>query len=31
MGETGRRYVATHFTWDHIATQMEDLYKSFKH
>ena len=31
MGEAGRGYAAAHFTWDHIATQMEDLYYSFKH
>ena len=31
MGEAGRRYAAAHFTWDHIATQMEDLYNSLKH
>ena len=27
MGESGRRHAATHFTWDHIAAQMEELYK----
>ena len=31
MGEAGRRYAAAHYTWDHIAAQMEDLYNSFKH
>jgi hypothetical protein len=31
MGEAGRGYAAAHFTWDHIATQMEDLYNSLKH
>jgi glycosyltransferase involved in cell wall biosynthesis len=31
MGEIGRRYASTHFTWDHIAAQMEDLYNSLKH
>jgi len=31
MGEAGRGYSAAHFTWDHIATQMEDLYNSLKH
>jgi glycosyltransferase involved in cell wall biosynthesis len=30
MGESGRRHAATHFTWDHIAAQMEELYNSFK-
>jgi len=30
MGEAGRRYVAAHFTWQHIAAQMEDLYESFQ-
>jgi hypothetical protein len=28
MGEAGRRHAAAHFTWDHIAAQMEDLYNS---
>jgi glycosyltransferase involved in cell wall biosynthesis len=31
MGEAGRRYAAAHFTWGHIAAQMEQLYNSFKH
>src|SRR5215468_898835 len=31
MGEAGRRHVAAHFTWDQVATQMEDLYNSLKH
>jgi glycosyltransferase involved in cell wall biosynthesis len=31
IGEAGRRYAAAHYTWDHIAAQMEDLYNSFKH
>jgi glycosyltransferase involved in cell wall biosynthesis len=31
MGEAGRGYTTAHFTWDHIATQMEDLYNSLKH
>jgi glycosyltransferase involved in cell wall biosynthesis len=26
MGEAGRRHAAAHFTWDHVAAQMEDLY-----
>ena len=30
MGEAGRRYATAHFTWDHVAVQMEDLYNSFK-
>jgi glycosyltransferase involved in cell wall biosynthesis len=30
MGEAGRRYVAAHYTWQHIAAQMEDLYESFQ-
>jgi glycosyltransferase involved in cell wall biosynthesis len=28
MGEAGRRYAAAHFTWDHIAAQMEQLYNN---
>ena len=28
IGEDGRRHVTTHFTWDHVAAQMEDLYNS---
>jgi glycosyltransferase involved in cell wall biosynthesis len=28
MGEAGRRHAAAHFTWDHVAVQMEDLYNS---
>jgi glycosyltransferase involved in cell wall biosynthesis len=28
MGEAGRRHAAAHFTWDHVAAQMEDLYNS---
>jgi glycosyltransferase involved in cell wall biosynthesis len=31
MGEAGRRHAAAHFTWDYIATQMEDLYDSIRH
>jgi glycosyltransferase involved in cell wall biosynthesis len=31
MGEAGRGYAAAHFTWDQVATQMEDLYNSLKH
>ena len=27
MGEAGRRHAAAHYTWGHVATQMEDLYK----
>src|SRR5262249_2293084 len=30
MGEAGRRYATAHFTRDHIANQMEQLYDSFK-
>jgi glycosyltransferase involved in cell wall biosynthesis len=30
MGDAGRRHAAR-FTWDHIARQMEDLYRSLKH
>ena len=29
MGEAGRLYAGAHFSWDHIAVQMEDLYNSF--
>jgi glycosyltransferase involved in cell wall biosynthesis len=29
MGEAGR-HAAAHFTWDHVAIQMEDLYISLK-
>jgi glycosyltransferase involved in cell wall biosynthesis len=28
MGEAGRRHAAAHYTWGHVATQMEDLYNS---
>ena len=28
MGEAGRAHAAAHFTWDHVAAQMEDLYNS---
>jgi glycosyltransferase involved in cell wall biosynthesis len=28
MGEAGRRHAAAHFTWGHVAAQMEDLYNS---
>jgi glycosyltransferase involved in cell wall biosynthesis len=28
MGEAGRRHAAMHFTWSHVAAQMEDLYNS---
>jgi glycosyltransferase involved in cell wall biosynthesis len=31
MGETGRRHAATHFSWDQVATQIEDLYHSLNH
>jgi glycosyltransferase involved in cell wall biosynthesis len=31
MGEAGRRHAAAHFTWDYVAIQMEDLYKSVSH
>jgi glycosyltransferase involved in cell wall biosynthesis len=27
MGEVGRQHAAAHFSWDHVAAQMEDLYK----
>jgi glycosyltransferase involved in cell wall biosynthesis len=30
MGEAGRRHAGAHFTWDYVASQMEDLYKSVK-
>jgi len=30
MGDAGKRHAAR-FTWDHVAMQMEDLYKSLKH
>jgi glycosyltransferase involved in cell wall biosynthesis len=30
MGEAGRRHAAAHFTWDHVAAQMEDLYNSIR-
>jgi glycosyltransferase involved in cell wall biosynthesis len=26
MGEAGQRHAAAHFTWGHVAAQMEDLY-----
>ncbi|MGE5140658.1 MAG: glycosyltransferase, partial [Rudaea sp.] len=26
MGEAGRRHALAHFSWDHVASQMEDLY-----
>jgi len=29
MGEAGRKHAATHFSWDHIAAQIEDLYNGF--
>jgi glycosyltransferase involved in cell wall biosynthesis len=28
MGEAGRRHATAHFSWDHVAAQMEHLYKS---
>jgi glycosyltransferase involved in cell wall biosynthesis len=28
MGEAGRQHAAAHFSWDHVVTQMEDLYTS---
>jgi hypothetical protein len=28
MGEAGQRHAAAHFTWGHVAAQMEDLYNS---
>jgi glycosyltransferase involved in cell wall biosynthesis len=28
MGEAGRQHAAAHFTWDHVAAEMEDLYTS---
>ena len=28
MGEAGRQHAAAHFTWDHVAMEMEDLYNS---
>jgi glycosyltransferase involved in cell wall biosynthesis len=28
MGEAGRRHAAAHFTWGHVAAQMENLYNS---
>jgi glycosyltransferase involved in cell wall biosynthesis len=31
MGEAGRRHAVAHFSWDHVATQMEDLYESLRH
>ena len=31
MGEAGRRHAAAHFSWDHVAAQMEDLYNSLDH
>jgi glycosyltransferase involved in cell wall biosynthesis len=31
MGEAGRRHAAAHFTWDHMAMQVEDLYNGLKH
>jgi len=31
MGEAGRGYAVAHFTWNQVATQMEDLYNSLKH
>jgi glycosyltransferase involved in cell wall biosynthesis len=30
MGEAGRRHAAAHFSWDHIAAQMEALYNSLR-
>jgi glycosyltransferase involved in cell wall biosynthesis len=30
MGEAGRRHAAAHFTWGHVAAQMEDLYNSIR-
>ena len=30
MGEAGQRHAAAHFSWDHVAVQMEDLYSSLK-
>jgi glycosyltransferase involved in cell wall biosynthesis len=30
MGEAGRRHAAAHFSWDHVAGQMEHLYDSIK-
>jgi glycosyltransferase involved in cell wall biosynthesis len=29
MGEAGRGHAARHFSWDHVAGQIEDLYNSF--
>jgi glycosyltransferase involved in cell wall biosynthesis len=31
MGEVGRRHAVAHFSWDRVATQMEDLYNSLNH
>jgi glycosyltransferase involved in cell wall biosynthesis len=28
MGEAGQRHATAHFSWDHVAGQMEDLYSS---
>jgi glycosyltransferase involved in cell wall biosynthesis len=30
MGEAGRRYAAAHYTWDHIAAEMENLYQQLQ-
>jgi glycosyltransferase involved in cell wall biosynthesis len=30
MGEAGRQHAAAHFSWDHIATEMEALYNSLR-
>jgi glycosyltransferase involved in cell wall biosynthesis len=30
MGEAGRRHATAHFTWGHVAAQMEDLYNSIR-
>jgi glycosyltransferase involved in cell wall biosynthesis len=30
MGEAGRQHAAAHFSWDHIAAQMEVLYTSLR-
>jgi glycosyltransferase involved in cell wall biosynthesis len=31
MGEAGRQHAAAHFTWEHVAAQMEDLYNRLTH
>jgi glycosyltransferase involved in cell wall biosynthesis len=31
MGEAGRQHAAAHFSWNRVATEMEDLYSTLKH